>query len=85
MLHLLSAHDGRQVEMLQVLGQELVHCRDVFVLHRPQAGGLGGLQKARKVICTTYRAALSPKDCLHSSDASELRCGSDFLLKKQQL
>lgn len=57
MLHLVSAHDGRQVELLQVLGQELVHCGDISVLHWPQAGSLGSLQKAGQIICVACMVA----------------------------
>lgn len=57
MLHLLSAHDGRQVELLQVLSQELVHCGDISVLHWPQARSLGSLQKAGQMVCVAGTVA----------------------------
>lgn len=67
MLHLLSAHHRGQVELLQVLSQELVHSRDVLVLHGPQARSLGSLQKVGQVFSLLAQWFSSPKGSPTSS------------------
>lgn len=78
MLHLLSAHDGRQVELLQVLGQELVHRGDIPVLHRPQAGRLGSLQKAGRIVGIAGTAASITQGLSHKCHGDTLCLAQPF-------